>query len=148
MQSNDPRTLLRQLDDPVHSEAPPGWDRGLAEARFLELVRELECRLGRRLECETGALIQDASFHGQILLPHEVLTGDFVVPLRASNFDRLATILDAGLVQPQALAAILETLEEQGFTYVPSDLLHAPYDGANSGVDGISTWAQRYFDWI
>ncbi len=90
---------LARLDDPVYAEYPGGWvhwDQDAAEAQFLRLVETLATRLecptrkgmpssrdpadARVRECTlcyvTGAYIQDASFHGEILLPQALLTAE------------------------------------------------------------------------
>ncbi len=171
------RALLAHLDDPANAQFPGGWEQWnemAAEARFLALVKALEARLGcpalpepdpadaeayRRLWqttllYEAGRAIQDASFHGQILLPRLLLTEtgrslNYVIRLRVSNFGHLATAYDDDtMVQPAALAAIRQALEEQGYIYMPTDLLAEPYTGKNPGVSGFRTWGLRYFDWI
>jgi hypothetical protein len=143
------RALLEQLDDAEHAEAPPNWDRQAAEARFVALAPALEQRLGYPCPYETGALIQDASFHGEISLPHDILTKNDGVTLRTSNFGRMAAIYgDETVVRPEALATVVATLEEHGYTYVPSAVLMAPYTGKDPGVEGFTTWMDRFFDWV
>lgn len=175
--SDDLRALLARLDDPVYAQFQGGWahwNEAAAEARFLALVEALEARLGcpvlpepepadveaYRLLWQTSLLyessraIQDASFHGQVLLPRSLLTEagrslNYVVRLRVSNFGSLATVYDDDtMVQEQVLASMRQTLEEQGYIYVPSDLLAEPYTGKNPGVSGFRNWGLRYFDWI
>ncbi|MGZ3584986.1 MAG: hypothetical protein ACXVCT_19780 [Ktedonobacterales bacterium] len=98
---------------------------------------------------ETYPTIQDASFHGAKYLPRELLTEDYVVSIRTSNFDHLATVYDdETIVQPDVLSTIGSVLEEQGFTYVPTEILDAPFTGKNPGVSGFRTWGQRYFDYL
>jgi len=141
--------LLEDLDDPVRAEAPPRWDRRAAEAIFVALAQALEQRLGYQCAYETGSSIQDASFHGQLRLPRELLMDEYIVQLRASNFGHLATIYDDDIVVKQdARATIVSTLEEFGYIYIPSDVLNTPYTGRNPGVSGSRTWGERFFDWI
>ena len=168
---------LARVDDPVYAEYPGGWthwDQAAAEAQFLRLVDALAARLkcptregipflrdpdyGRARErslCyETGTRIQDASFHGEILLPQvlqtaEALAKDSCVSLRTSNFGHLAMLYDDDTeIRPASHAIIIETLEDMGYTFVPSRVLDQPYSGQNHGVDGFSTWGRRYFDYI
>jgi len=74
--------------------------------------------LGYRCAYETGAFIQDASFHGQLRLPRELLTDEYIVQLQASNFGHLATIYDDDTVVKQdARATIVSTLAEFGYIY-------------------------------
>lgn len=173
------RALVKRLDDPINVEYPGGWaqwNQKEAEAHFLLLVKTLASRLDclisdrepshiprdpnydrlreRTLFYETGIGIQDASFHGQILLPHSLLTEDAVkedslIRLRISNFGQLATLYDEDtLVRPDVLSTIVSVLEEQGYTYIPTIVLNEPYSGKNPGVSGFRTWGMRYFDWI
>jgi hypothetical protein len=173
------RALLERLDDPVYANYPGGWsqwDQQDAEAHFMLLVKTLAAQLDcptsdrepsqfprdphydrlreRTLFYETGMDIQDASFHGQILLPYSLLTEDavnesYLIRLRASNFGHLVTLYDDDtLIRPEALATIISVLEELGYTYVPTVVLNEPYLGKNPGVSGFRTWGMRYFDWI
>jgi len=149
MDTQPARALLQDLDDPIRAEAPAHWDRRAAEATFVALARALEQRLGYPCAYETGSSIQDASFHGQIRLPREVLTDEYIVQLRASNFGHLATIYDDDtVVERDARATIVSTLDEFGYVYIPSDVVNAPYTGRNRGVSGFRTWGERFFDWI
>lgn len=94
--------------------------------------------------------IQDASFHGQILLPHSLLTEaaaseDYLIHLRTSNFGQLATAYDDDtMVRPDALSTIIGILEEQGYTYVPTVVLNEPYPD----IRRFPTWGMRYFEWM
>jgi len=149
MNTHTAQALLEDLDDPVRAEAPPRWDRRAAETTFVALAQTLEQRLGYRCAYETGAFIQDASFHGQLRLPRELLTDEYIVQLRASNFGNLATIYDDDTVVKQgARATIVSTLAEFGYIYIPIDVLNIPYTGRNPGVSGFRTWGERFFDWI
>lgn len=176
MEQDALRSLLERLDDPVFAEYPGGWtqwNQRAAEVRFLTLVKALEARLGcsslpesfsgtperervreQTLLYETGEHIQDASFHGQILLPRSLLTEparrmDYHLRLRTSNFGQLVTVYDDDmLARPQVLSTMLIVLEEQGYLYVPTAVLIEPYTGKNPGVVGFRTWGRRYFDWI
>jgi len=138
-------TLLKELDDPAHAEAPPGFDRASAERRFAALVGEILLRFGTVGRCETGIYIQDASFHGNVSLPFG--EGRPSPELMVSNFGDLATVFDpAGILTRQSLAQVVAALEDSGYAYVPERLLRLPYTGTSPG--GIETWAHRYFDWV
>jgi hypothetical protein len=173
----DLRAELERVDDPVYAEYPGGWadwNQAEAEAQFRRLVETLAARLGcpvrerfpalndpdyarvreRTLCYETGIFIQDASFHGQILVPRvfmtpEALQEDYSTCLRTSNFGHLATLYDDDTdVQPAARETIVRVVEELGYTYVPTRVLNRPYTGQNRGLDGFATWGARYFEWI
>lgn len=174
MEQDALRSLLERFDDPVFAEYPGGrtrWNQHAAEVRFLTLVKALEARLGcpslpepfsgdgdpgrervreQTLLYETGKHIQDASFHGQILLPRSLLTEpDYHLSLRTSNFGQLATVYDDDtLVRPQVLSTMRIVLDELGYLYVPTAVLVVSYTGRNPGVSGFRNWGMRYFDWI
>lgn len=148
MENDAIQTLLERLDDPVYAVYPGGgaqWNRKDAEARFMLLVKALAAQLDcptsdrepshaprdpqygrlreRTLFYQIGWYIQDASFHGQILLPHSLLTEDarrvgYIIRLRTSNFGHLATAYDEdAMVRPDALSLMISVLEEQGYIY-------------------------------
>jgi hypothetical protein len=179
MENDAIRALLERLDDPVYAVYPGGgvqWNRKDAETRFMLLVKTLGAQLDcptsdrepshaprdphyvrlreRTLFYQTGWSIQDASFHGQILLPYSLLIESacregYSIRLRTSNFGHLATAYDEdAMVRPDALSLIISVLEKQGYTYVPTVVLKEPYSGKNPGLDGFRTWGMRYFDWI
>jgi hypothetical protein len=132
---------LERVDDPIYAEYPGGgvgWNQAAAEAQFLRLAETLAARLGcpvqerfpalndpdyarvreRTLCFETGVFIQDASFHGEILVPRvlmtpEALREDYSVSLRTSNFGHLATLCDDDTkVQPTARETTIRVVEE------------------------------------
>ena len=142
--------LLRRHDSAEGVEWPPGYDWEAAERRFRALVARLEDALEMPLQAESGATIQDASFHGQVVLP-DALLGPTRRPgvtyaLRVSNFGGLAAICGDDEVEPRALAAVDEALEAAGYVRLPGALLDRPYDGRVPA--GIATWWDRYFDWL
>lgn len=136
--------LLKSHDDPRHAEQPPGFDRVAAESRFRKLAEEvLHAFSGSRFE--TGAEIQDASFHGSI----EVAMGGRFARICASNFDRFIAFYgsDDDCLTPEARARLLAMFAAHGYTFIPIEVLAMPYDGANPGVTGFTTWGHRYFSW-
>jgi hypothetical protein len=136
--------LLVRHDHPTHWEYPPGFDYETANARFARFVADLSAILRVSVSSETGACIQDASFHSQAFLP---LPDGRQALIRFSNFGDMVAVGDEPVPEP-ILATVLELLICQGYTYVPASALNAPYTGANPGVTGISTWWVRYFDWV
>ncbi len=143
--------LLKSLDDPVFWEWPPGFDLDAAERKFLSFASALQQQLTTICTIETGALIQDASFRGQIVLPDfllQQLPQEYAVVIRVSNWGNIATVSDEQILQPSALTTIRDLMQQFGYVYIPSDLLNTPYTGKNPGVTGIRTWWIRYFDWV
>jgi hypothetical protein len=137
--------LLRRHDHSTQWEYPPGFDYLAATGRFARFVEELCAKLGVALRSETGARIQDASFHSQVFLP---LPGDQHALIRFSNFGDMAAISDDEPVAEPTMAAVVGLLAKHGYVYVPANVLAQPYTGSNPGVTGIDTWWIRYFDWV
>ncbi len=154
MDANTERYLhiLRRHDDPVRWEWPRDFDYEAAERRFLAFVADLQRACGLRLDAETGAAIQDASFRGQVFLRGRLLRNELdpeeTVVLRVSNWGELATVSDEAAIHPAALVRIKAVLEHAGYLYIPPRVLALPYTGENPGVTGIATWWIRYFDWV
>lgn len=134
--------LLAQHDDPTHWEYPPGFDYQAATARFAKFVEALSVAIGEAVESETGAYIQDASFHSQAFPP---LPGGRRGLIRFSNFGDMVTIDDGETLPEPTLSMVLEMLAQYGYTYVPAAVLEAPYTGSNPD---IRSWWIRYFDWL
>jgi hypothetical protein len=137
--------LLKRHDDPRHAEQPPDFDRAAAELRFTKMANEiLGAFPGSRFE--TGAEIQDASFHGQI----RVRLGDRFALVRVSNFGRFIALCgdDDDCLTTDARDRLLAIFTTHGYLFIPSDALAIPYDGENAGVAGFKDWGYRYFEWV
>src|SRR4051794_23680215 len=107
--------LLARHDHPTRWEYPPGFDYETANARFARFVSDLSAILGVSIPSETGAYIQDASFHSQAFLP---LPDGRQAPIRFSNFGDMVAFDGDELVPEPTLATVLELLTRQGYTYV------------------------------
>lgn len=138
--------LLRAHDDPrpQYSEHPPGFDHSTAEACFTKMAEVIVAAYpGSRFE--TGAEIQDASFHGQIF----VASTDKFALVRVSNFGGFVTFEDDDdCLTIEAREGLLGTFAAHGYTFIPPVILAEPYDGACPGVSGFRNWGYRYFEWI
>ena len=141
--------LLRKHDDARHSEQPPDFDRPAAEARFTEMAEEIVLAFpGSRFE--TGAEIQDASFHGQVFIAS---AGRFAL-VRVSNFGNFVTFFgdDDDCLTADARAdareILLSVFAAHGYGFIPPETLSLPYDGQNKGISGFRDWGYRYFEWI
>ena len=141
--------LLESADSPIYAEYLPGFNIREADAKFDKFVKALEQRLGCALPNKDNySGIQDGGFHGMVLLPSDLFTGEYGASLRVSNFGNFATIFDDDEeVKPEVFLTIDETLEEFGYVYIPSKVLNTPYTGNNPGVTGFHSWGHRYFDW-
>ena len=140
MTRDDYFTLLKEHDDPVHWEYPPDFNYERQTARVLRFVRDLEPRLGGKLEYETDSHIQDASFHSQVMVDGACL--------RFSNFGNMIATTDDDSITASTLDIIKSLAALHGYIFIPSDLLNEVYTGTNPGVTGIRDWAIRYFDWV
>ena len=143
--------LLRTLvsaDDPVYADWPrgrEGYDRRESEERFERFAANVVELLGGGCRIETGALIQDASFVGQVILRG----GEEVTAIRVSHFGPFVAVLDdEGVLDSEVLVQVQAVAAAHGYTWIPSQMLEEPYTGDNPGVTGFSTWRHRFFDWI
>ena len=140
---------MLSFDDPAHAEMPPGFDWQTADSHFVAFAKYLNAVL--RTEClfKSGVYIQDASFHGNIVLSPDLLKEKYTAGVRVSNFGNFCTVYDDdSVVKINALRAIKETTEDYGYVYLPTHVLDLPYTGINIGVTGFDSWGRRFFDWI
>ncbi|MCC6820905.1 MAG: hypothetical protein V9H26_10925 [Verrucomicrobiota bacterium] len=135
--------ILKSFDDSEHAEYPVGFVHEAAWSKFEKLAQEV-CPQYPGSEFETGLRIQDASFHGQIMLK---VRGGIAV-IRASNFGNLITILDEdSLLENLSMTRLKRIFEKFGYTFVPSEILELDYTGKNGGVNGFRSWRLRFFDY-
>jgi hypothetical protein len=162
MRHDQYHALLAAYDDPVFAGQPNGFDHQEAENAFIRfatgVLQEFE-----EATFETGGKIQDASFHGQVILAPFLIQGCHVyvggdpLYMRASNFGGFITayhihchgpLFEMSTPQQPDLSHIASLVGRWQYTYIPVDVLNEPYTGENPGVDGIRTWFHRYFDYI
>ncbi|MCL8011388.1 hypothetical protein [Streptomyces sp. AS02] len=92
--------LLRNLDDPEHWEFPRDYDHVATRARFDQLAAHLDQAFDCACSVDRG--VQDASFHGDIVIPAAVTKSrDFIV-VRFSNFGSLITATAGGVAADTA----------------------------------------------
>jgi len=144
----DYQEILNANDNQVFWEFPPDFDCNREEAAFRRFAKELESVLCLRFEIETGAEIQDASFHSQITIVH---SEDDHTQLRFSNFGRMATVYglnDSEQVPSGLLAAIVRLLDAHGYVYIPSNELDVRYTKSAGLEIGIRDWFYRFFEYL
>lgn len=136
----DYKHLLQEVDDPVLWERPRHFDEKGAQRRFAAFADAIAKSLALPFRRQTGAEIQDASFHSQLIFEWG--------SLRFSSFgDMIAFTPDHDT--PPTVTALIETLaKDSGYVLVPTDILEERYTGRNPGVTGIRDWWTRYFDWV
>jgi hypothetical protein len=141
--------LLMGYDDPRSLEVPAGFDYLEATGRFLRLAHDITRIAGPDCDIEVWPAVQDASFHGELRLPPDVLTEDYGVLVRASNFGNLITLYDADdVVKPPVRDQLRRLFDRHGFRYVPAAVLRRPYNGRHAGTTSIRDWGERYFDYL
>ena len=150
--------LLEASDDPENCEYPREFNRYTSLGRVIDLKYELEKIVGRSFELEDR--IFDSSYFAELDIkeptPAKVLDlGEVtlrVVRLRFSCFGNLFTILEESLIDKLSLSVIKEIIaaaESHGFVYIDEGiLLEEPYTGCNKELKDISSWWERYFDYI
>ncbi len=153
---------LRELDHATHLEYPEDYDQLEAGARFERLIRGLEQRF--QCQCQVDQNVQDASFHGDIVVPAERTASGQQIWIRISNFgglavyspERLGSHTDAEKLNalPEADRNRVEgTLTGLGYLIVPEDLLVQRYNGRSDLAAFYSpqdppTWFIRFFDYL
>ena len=130
--------LLRRLDDPVRAEAPAGFDRSNAIARFREFATELA--EASTVELVSDTRIEDASFFADLWFGAGAL--------RFSCFGDMIALTPDAEPPPSLLEHIRKLATRHGYVFVPTDVLEQPYTGINPGVTGIRDWWIRYFDYL
>jgi hypothetical protein len=137
LRRHDELEMLARHDDPLHWEEPPTFDRALALATFRRFVADLEDTLGRRVDHEAFASLDDARFHGEIFLAGG--------PLRFSNFGQMVAFVE-GHKTPAALRSTVARLcRAHGYTLLDNDVLDTPYAGTNPRLRRAGSWLARYF---
>jgi hypothetical protein len=81
-------SLLRNLDDPAHLETPDGYDPDETTERFEQLVARLEAQFA--CQCQVDRYVQDASHHGEIIIPADHTSSGQHIHIRISHFGNLA----------------------------------------------------------
>jgi len=102
-------------------EAPAGFDRNQAEKRFYMLRSAVEKALGYRCHFSTGVQIQDASFHGEIVIPREKWKDDYPIAVRASNFNNLVCIQHESDLEMNERKALIQVFKELKYRYISFD---------------------------
>ena len=145
--AEDYKAFLSRLDHPKpeHAEAPPGFDHEEAYRRFAIVVDALKNALEMSVEIETGAWIQDASFHSLIRMDSPDKKCAVIL---FSNFADMAGIANEATLPREIHNQLKEILASHGYLYIPEDVLEETYTGDNPGVSGFCDWWQRFFDYI
>ena len=132
--------LLTRHDHPTQWESPPDFDYNAAASRFAAFVQDLSEAIGATVRSETGAEIQDASFHSQIALPGGLL--------RFSSFGWMIAFAPDSEVAEEILAVVRKLAATHGYILVPTAELERPYPRGDGTRFGIGTWWIRYFDYL
>ncbi len=152
--------VLSEADDPKRSECPFGfvWDVAVDEFRRFadDLCTKLSLNLTTDFDCspdqakvEMCPQIQDASYHGAVRLPAVCLINNEewgYARICASNFGRLAGIVNEDGLKDEVRQTVRATLREHEYVWIPARVLEQPYTGACPGVNGIPDWQNRFFE--
>lgn len=152
--------LLRELDDPRHLEWPRHFRFQATRAKFEKLVS----RLDQVFECSTEVdrNVQDASFHGSVVIPAEATASGEHITITVSNFgDLAAPTLGNPASHTEAEAATLfdvrdrirvdGVLEGLGYVVVSEYTLWARYDGPSlftHAPEHPPRWWDRFFSYF
>ncbi len=150
--------ILEDADDPENCEYPRDFDRYTALDEVVDLKYDIEIIAGRPFELEDR--IFDASYFAELEIkeptPTKVLDlGEVtlrVVRLRFSCFGHFFTVLEESLIDklsPSIIKELIAVAEDHGFVYIDEGiLLEEPYTGCNKELKDLSSWWERYFDYI
>jgi hypothetical protein len=130
--------LLERCDDPLHWEAPHGFERASALRAFRLFLQGLEECLGHKLDYETNSSLDETTFHAEIFLA----SGS----LRFSNFGRLVAFVGDASLPANLHKSVSELSEELNFVLVPQDVLDARYAGCHARLGRCDSWQQRFFE--
>ncbi|HEX8916636.1 MAG TPA: hypothetical protein VF796_30075 [Humisphaera sp.] len=141
--------LLRGADHPWEVAEPPAFDVIEAAGRFLKLTQEVNAIVGTECAVELWPAVRDATFHAELVLPADVLTGEESAVVRASNFANLIAVLnDDDAVRPDVMAKLRRRFERNCYRFVPSGPLRKPYDGHHRGTKQFARWRDRLFGYL
>ncbi|WP_351225801.1 hypothetical protein [Streptomyces sp. NPDC002133] len=165
MTETDVEAVLRAVDrtaGPDHLEFPDGFDHRRALARVHALVERLET--GFDCRCVVDTAVQDASFHGDVVVPAEMAAAGKRITFRLSNFGAFAVVaaenpgsyldLDEAQAQGALTPADRRTAEAAvvslGYVLIPERALCRPYDGVTplGEYSEGATWWTRFFDYL
>jgi hypothetical protein len=153
------KNLLLNIDNVENCESPSNFNYINAINKVKSIKSKLEKLLGQKLEVDD--CVQDASFFTDLYVLEEsqknkrktegsyALLYDFTI--RFSSFGNLVTIFSHTISQLEEkfpLNEIIQTLQNNGYTYVNADALDEPYDGVNKYIGQNDTWWIRYFDYL
>jgi hypothetical protein len=155
-------SLLRELDDSEHMEAPKGYRHLETRARFDQLVERLEGEFACR--CQVDRDVQDASHHGDIVIPAEGTVRGKQIYVRISNFGNLAVYSPENLgcytdeeklqvLPDEDRHRVESSLTDLGYLNVPEDVLSTRYDGRSDLAafyppQDPPSWFIRFFDYL
>ncbi|MYW19258.1 hypothetical protein GT039_27685 [Streptomyces sp. SID2955] len=149
-------SLLRNLDDPEHWEFPRDYDHVATRARFDRLAADIDQAFDCTCSVDRG--VQDASFHGDIVIPAIATKSSDLVVVRFSNFASLITagaggvradtaepadeLHDEDRIRIKAAAVALDCI------WMPRHVLKKRYDGPTEMDDWQQLWWHRFFDYM
>jgi hypothetical protein len=117
-------------------ESPPDFNRAEAEKQFKKLHAAIQIALGYNCAMHTGVTIQDASFHGEIIIPRAKWKDGYPINIRASNFNKLVCIQHEDDLPPKEREAIINVIKLLNYRYI-----------SFAEVSAKDLWL-RYFDYL
>ena len=140
---------LKGADHPWELERPHDFDAVEAVGRFMELARDVEAIVGQSCELEVWPHVREATFHGELVLPADVVSGEGYAAIRASNFgDLIAVLNDDSLVRTDVMQPLRRRFERRRYQFIPSNLLRKTYDGHHRGTKQFPRWTDRLFGYL
>lgn len=148
------KKILLKFDEVKRYETPSNFDYEALWSRVLILAKDLQSLFG--LEFKIDNQVQDASFFGDIIIPHDLVINpepNYLYSIRISNFGSLATLTFDESYSNTIKDKIIHKLEKHSFIFISSDDLEEEYDGNflkfNKIIGGEKpSWWIRYFDYL
>jgi hypothetical protein len=147
--NTETRNILQEFDEQGRFETPSKFDYETLVNRVDKIANDPEQHFGLTFKIDNQ--VQDASFHCNIRIPHELVLKprpNLGSSVRISNFGGLATINFEEEYSGETISTIKEIIERHDFIYVSYDELDQEYDGQfeefKKILDGeVPTWQIR-----
>jgi hypothetical protein len=148
------KDILLKFDEQDRYETPSDFRYEKLKSQVESFSKDLENNFGLNFKIDNH--VQDASFYGDVIIPHELITepkSNYLYSIRISNFGGLATLTSSDVYSDSVKAKIKDSLAKHNFTYIESDILQEDYDGSFDKFYEIPggqkpSWWIRYFDYL
>jgi len=140
------RALLLTCDDNGKAYSPDGFDYAIAYLKVAPLRSAVETTFGGECFEQNPRNIQDKCVYGELFVPKHLSSEKEWTPcIVLCTFGEMVAVSGEAALTAGTLDKLICLLDKLGFNYISEALLHTPYSGDQKW---ISTWWQRYFDYL